>query len=114
MQIAQLQEHAQKVAPYGAELYATLAVARLTPGRGRSPGGHLPVTEDAKQALGEAVEIALELGHNYVGTEHLLLALMRVPEGTAAQVLTGLGVTYDRAKETVVAMLVGYQHKSKR
>ncbi len=91
--------------------------ARLTPGGGRSPGGHLPVTEDAKQALGEAVEIALELGHighNYVGTEHLLLSLMRVPEGTAAQVLTGLGVTYDRAKDTVVAMLVGYQHKSKR
>jgi len=85
--------------------------ARLTPGEGRAPTGNLPMAQDAKDALGEVVPVALDLGHNYVGTEHLLLALLRVPESLAAEVLTGLGASYDRVRDTVSVMLTGYQHK---
>src|SRR5438874_3826204 len=88
------------------------AHARLTPGDSKGQSGHLPLALDAKHALGEAISVAMELGHNYIGTEHILLGLVRVPEGTGAEVLTGLGVTYDRVRDTVVAMLAGYQHKS--
>ena len=79
---------------------------------GRAPTGNLPMAKDAKDALGEVVPAALELGHNYVGTEHLLLALLLVPDGMAAEVLSGLGVSYDRVRDTVNVLLVGYQHKS--
>jgi Clp amino terminal domain, pathogenicity island component len=85
------------------------AHARLTPGEGKPPTGSLPMAQDAKDALGEVVPVALDLGHNYVGTEHLLLALLRVPDSVGAEVLTGLGVSYDRVRDAVNVMLAGYQ-----
>ncbi len=50
---------------------------------------------------------ARELGHDYIGTEHIVLALCRVEDGVAAQVLAELAVTYDDLRAQVVAVLVG-------
>jgi hypothetical protein len=88
--------------------------AALKPGEAKAASGNLPMTEATKHSLSEAADVAVELGHNYIGTEHLLLGLLRVPETAAARILTEAGVTYDRARDSVVAMLVGYQHRSKR
>ena len=85
--------------------------ARLTPGDTK-PSGHLPLTEDAKQVLIETTNSALNLGHNYIGTEHMLLGLLRVPDSLAAQVLGELGVQHDRVQDAVNAMLVGYRHQT--
>jgi hypothetical protein len=61
-------------------------------GRGqRSPAGHLPFTPPAKKVLELSLQEAVQLGHNYVGTEHILLSLLREGEGVAAQVLADLG-----------------------
>ena len=90
------------------------AHAALTPGESKPPSGHLMLTEDAKHTLGLSVEIALDMSHNYVGTEHILIALTRIPQGQAARILTELGVTHDRAYDAVSAALVGYQHKARK
>jgi Clp amino terminal domain, pathogenicity island component len=83
--------------------------ARLSPGEAKVPSGHLPMSEDAKHAFMETTGAALDLGHNYIGTEHILLGLLRVPESGAAQALTDLGVTHDRVREAVVVALAGFQ-----
>jgi ATP-dependent Clp protease ATP-binding subunit ClpC len=62
------------------------------------PGRRPPFTPRAKQTIEDATQEARQLGKNYVGTEHLLLALLRNPEGVAAQVLQECGVTYSDAK----------------
>ena len=54
---------------------------------------------------------ALKLGHNYVGTEHLLLSVIRDPEGVAFKILTEAGVTQDRLRKRVVEVLAGYRAK---
>jgi Clp amino terminal domain, pathogenicity island component len=76
--------------------------------------GHIPFTPLAKRVLDETMAAAVELGHNYVGTEHILLGLLRVPEGKAARALDSLGIDQSRAKDAVTAALIGYQHKNKR
>ena len=74
--------------------------------RGTSPPVGAPqFTPRAKQALEEALRESLQLGHNYIGTEHLLLGLLRNDESLAATVLHEFGATYDRAREQVVAVL---------
>jgi Clp amino terminal domain, pathogenicity island component len=83
--------------------------ARLIPGEAK-PAGQPTMSEHAKRALVETTAVALDLGHNYIGTEHLLLGMLRVPESRAAAVLTGLGVGYERARDSVTAVLLGYQH----
>jgi hypothetical protein len=87
-------------------------IESLVPGGEQSPS-KIPFTALGKQMLAQALEEALGLGHNYVGTEHLLLALIQVPEGKAAQVLAGLGVTYDNAQPKVVEWLSNY-YKAKK
>jgi ATP-dependent Clp protease ATP-binding subunit ClpA len=57
---------------------------------------------------------ALDLGHNFIGTEHILLGLLRVPESRAAQLLRDAGIDHDRAREAIKAALVGFQHRGKR
>ena len=55
-----------------------------------------------------ALREALQLGHNYIGTEHILLGLIREGEGVAAQVLQSLGVDLNRARQAVIQLLAGY------
>jgi hypothetical protein len=75
-------------------------------GRGdRHPSGHIPFTPRAKKVLEFSLREALQLGHNYIGTEHILLGLLREGEGVAAQVLAKLGVGLERARSLVVQML---------
>ena len=77
-------------------------------GRGReAPPARIPFTLPARQALERSLHEALQLGHTYVGTEHLLLSLIAEGGGTAAQVLAAQGADYDLVKERAVAMLTG-------
>jgi prophage maintenance system killer protein len=77
-------------------------------GRGQdAPAGHIPFTPRAKQVLERALQEALQLGHSYIGTEHLLLSLLAENDGIAAQVLAGRGAGYALVRERVVALLTG-------
>lgn len=77
-------------------------------GRGQqAPGGHIPFTPRFKKVLEMALREALHLGHNYIGTEHLLVALIREGEGVGAQVLIKLGVDMSRARQAVVEAIGG-------
>jgi ATP-dependent Clp protease ATP-binding subunit ClpC len=76
---------------------------------GSSPAsGHIPFTPRAKKVLELALREALQLGHNYIGTEHLLLGLVREGEGVAAQVLVKLGANLSRMREEVLQLLRGH------
>ncbi|HEX6310148.1 MAG TPA: Clp protease N-terminal domain-containing protein [Acidimicrobiia bacterium] len=72
--------------------------------------GHIPFTPLAKQALEGATKEALMLGHNYIGTEHLLLGLLATEEGTASRVLRRMGVELRTTRRAVVNMLAGVVH----
>jgi hypothetical protein len=75
-------------------------------GRGRNSGeGQLPFTPRAKRVLELALEEAANLGHNYIGTEHLLLGLVREEDGPAAHVLRNLGIRTERIREQIVELL---------
>ena len=92
----------------GISLEAVRAQVRETVGQGlRGPTGHIPFTPRAKKVLELSLREALELGHNYMGTEHILLGLIRQRDGVAAQVLAGFGADYDRVREQVVWLLTG-------
>jgi ATP-dependent Clp protease ATP-binding subunit ClpA len=79
-------------------------------GRGQqAPSGHIPFTPRAKKVLELALREAQQLGHNYIGTEHILLGLIREGSGVAAQVLVTLGADLNRARQQVVRLLHGYQ-----
>jgi ATP-dependent Clp protease ATP-binding subunit ClpC len=73
-----------------------------------APAGHIPFTPRAKKVLEMSLREALQLGHNYIGTEHLLLGLIREGEGVAAQVLEKLGADLNRARQEVLHLLSGY------
>jgi ATP-dependent Clp protease ATP-binding subunit ClpC len=78
-------------------------------GQGQAaPRGHIPFTSRAKKVLELALREALQLGHNYIGTEHILLGLIREGEGVAAQVLQSLGVDLSLARQAVIQLLAGY------
>jgi len=80
-----------------------------TIGPSRSPLlQHIPFTPRAKEVLELALREALELGHDHIGTEHILLGLVREGEGVASQVLVALGADLDRVREAVIGMLRGY------
>jgi len=77
-------------------------------GRGQgTPAGRIPFTPPTKQVLARSLQEAVQLGHNYVGTEHILLSLLAEGDGTTAQVLAGRGAGYDLVREQVVAVLTG-------
>src|ERR1035441_6532854 len=77
----------------------------------QAPSGHIPFTPRAKKVLELSLREALQLGHNYIGTEHILLGLIREAEGVAAQVLVKLGADLDRVRQQVNQLLHGYQGK---
>jgi ATP-dependent Clp protease ATP-binding subunit ClpC len=79
-------------------------------GRGQqAPSGHIPFTPRAKKVLELSLREAQQLGHNYIGTEHILLGLIREGSGVAAQVLVKLGADLNRARQQVVRLLHGHQ-----
>ena len=82
-------------------------------GRGQNPvgDGHIPFTPRAKKVLELSLREALQLGHNYIGTEHILLGLIREGDGVAAQVLVSLGCDLNRARQQVIQLLHGHQGK---
>jgi len=82
----------------------------ISPGSIATIGGDLPFTPRAKKALELAAEEARNLGHNYIGTEHILLGLLREEEGLAAQVLYSLGVDLRKVREEIASLLGGSSH----
>jgi ATP-dependent Clp protease ATP-binding subunit ClpC len=80
-------------------------------GRGQEPvgDGHIAFTPRAKKVLELSLREALQLGHNYIGTEHILLGLIREGDGVAAQVLVNLGSDLNRARQQVIQLLHGHQ-----
>jgi ATP-dependent Clp protease ATP-binding subunit ClpA len=77
--------------------------------RERPPSGHIPFTERATRVLELSLRESGQLGHRYIGTEHILLGLVREGEGVAAQVLTGLGADLGRVRQQVIELLQGDQ-----
>ncbi|GGC93694.1 ATP-dependent Clp protease ATP-binding protein [Tersicoccus solisilvae] len=75
----------------------------------QAPSGHIPFTPRAKKVLELSLREALQLGHSYIGTEHILLGLIREGEGVAAQVLVKLGADLSRVRNQVIQLLSGYQ-----
>jgi Clp amino terminal domain, pathogenicity island component len=89
-----------------AALGATPEQIREQAGAGPAPGPaadprQLPLSDRAKVALGRGFHAALELGHNYIGTEHILLGLLADTKGAGATILGALGITEQRAREWV-------------
>jgi Clp amino terminal domain, pathogenicity island component/UvrB/uvrC motif len=81
-------------------------------GRGQqAPSGHIPFTPRAKKVLELSLREAHQLGHDYIGTEHILLGLIREGEGIAAQVLVRLGADLNRVRQQVIRLLHGHQGK---
>jgi len=81
-------------------------------GRGQqAPSGQIPFTPRAKKALELSLREALQFGHKYIGTEHILLGLIREGDGVAAQVLMTLGADLNRVRQRVIQLLHGHQGK---
>ena len=79
-------------------------------GRGQDePSGHIPFTPRAKKVLELSLRESLQLGHNYIGTEHILLGLLREGEGVATQVLEKLGADLADVRRQVIHLLQGYE-----
>ena len=78
---------------------------------GSAPSGSPPFTPRAKKVLELSLREALQLGHSYIGTEHMLLGLVREGEGVAAQVLVSLGADLSRVRQQVIQLMSGYQGK---
>jgi ATP-dependent Clp protease ATP-binding subunit ClpA len=93
----------------GISLEAVRAQVEEIIGQGQSaPTGHIPFTPRAKKVLELSLREAKQLGHDYIGTEHILLGLIREGEGVAAQVLVRLGGDLSRVRQQVVQLLGGY------
>ena len=93
----------------GISLEAVRAQVEEIIGQGQSaPTGHIPFTPRSKKVFELSLREALQLGHNYIGTEHILLGLVREGEGVAAQVLVKLGADLARVRQQVIQVLRGY------
>src|SRR5215472_14573787 len=88
----------------GIELQAARDLVRAETGRGRGQSGHIPFTPEAKRTLELSLREALQLGQNYIDTEHILLGLVRDPATRGAQVLAELGGTPDAVRLRVVEL----------
>ncbi len=94
----------------GIELEAVRQQVEEIIGQGQQvPTGHIPFTPRAKKVLELSLREALQMNHNYIGTEHILLGLIREGEGVAAQVLIKLGADLGRVRSTVLQLITGYQ-----
>ncbi len=101
---------AKALAALDISLEAARDLVRETVGPGQhTPSGHIPFTPRAKKVLELSLREALALGHNYIGTEHILLGLVREGEGVAAQVLVKLGADLGRVRQQVIRLLAGYE-----
>ncbi|MDO4252154.1 MAG: ATP-dependent Clp protease ATP-binding subunit [Rothia sp. (in: high G+C Gram-positive bacteria)] len=74
----------------------------------QAPSGHIPFTPRAKKVLELSMREAIQLNHGYIGTEHILLGMVRANEGVANQVLTKLGAEPAKVRQTVTDMISGY------
>ena len=93
----------------GIELTKIRSAIEFIIGRGElQVMGEIGLTPRAKRAIALAIDEARRLGHHYVGTEHLLLGLMREGEGIAAGVLESLGITLERVRSRVIKTLSGH------
>jgi ATP-dependent Clp protease ATP-binding subunit ClpA len=98
----------QALASSGIELDRVRAQVGERVGRGTAaPPGHIPFTPRAKKVLELSLREALQLGHDYIGTEHILLGLIREGQGLAAQILVALGIDLPRLRELVLQILAG-------
>ncbi len=94
----------------GIALEAVRAQVEEIIGQGQQvPTGHIPFTPRAKKVLELSLREALQMNHSYIGTEHILLGLIREGEGVAAQVLIKLGADLSRVRSTVLQLITGYQ-----
>jgi hypothetical protein len=101
---------AQALESLGIGLQAVRQQVEEVIGRGQQTvPGHIPFTPRAKKVLELSLREAIQLGHNYIGTEHVLLGLIREGEGVAAQVLADLGADLNRVRQQVIELLQGYQ-----
>ena len=99
---------AKALTELGISLDAVRQQVEETIGKGTNPsGGHIPVTPRAKKVLELSLREALQLNHNYIGTEHILLGLLREGEGIAARVLVKLGADLNRVRQQVTQLLSG-------
>jgi len=80
-------------------------VAEIIGHGGSSPSGHIPFTPRAKKVLELSLREALQLGHDYIGTEHILLGLLREGEGVAAQVLVKLGANLSSVRQQAIQIM---------
>jgi ATP-dependent Clp protease ATP-binding subunit ClpA len=98
----------QALESLGVSLSAARAEVEEIIGQGQAaPTVHMPFTPRAKKVLELSLREALQLGHNYIGTEHILLGLVREGEGVAAQVLQKLGADLNRVRQQVIMLLQG-------
>jgi ATP-dependent Clp protease ATP-binding subunit ClpA len=103
---------AQALQSLGISLAAVRSQVEGIIGQGlEGPTGHIPFTPRAKKVMELSLRESLQLGHNYIGTEHLLLGLIREGEGVAAQVLEMLGADLNRVRNEVIRVLQSYQGK---
>ena len=101
---------AQALESLGISLEAVRQQVEKIIGRGQqAPSGHIPFTPRAKKVLELSLREAQSLGHDYIGTEHILLGLIREGSGVAAQVLVKLGANLDQTRQQVTQLLHGYQ-----
>ena len=99
---------AKSLGSLGIDLNSTRETVIETVGVGQqAPTGHIPFTPRAKKVLELALREALQLGHNYIGTEHILLGLIREGEGVAAQVLGQAEAGLQKIRQTVLTELAG-------
>ena len=89
-------------------------VEEIAPKGDGASSGHIPFTREAKRTLEFALREAIHMGHNYIGTEHILLALLRDGDGVAAQVLVAQGADLTKVRQQVIQLLHGYQAKEPR
>ncbi len=98
--------HALLVAKAGSEQLARDAVEDVLPPAGeKPPRGHIPFRPESKEAIEQALRSAAGLGHDWVGTEHLLLGLIRTADSPAARILHGLGLTPDELRASVTTAI---------
>jgi ATP-dependent Clp protease ATP-binding subunit ClpC len=82
-------------------------LTEITPKGTQPPSGHVPFTPRAKKVLEHTLREAQRLGHDYMGTEHILLGLLREPDGLAAQILVGLDVDLGQVRGRVLELAPG-------
>ena len=106
---------AKALAAMGVSLDAARQAVEAIIPRGANPlppSGHIPFTPRSKKVLELSLREALQLGHDYIGTEHILLGLLREGDGVGAQVLAGFGVDVNRAREQVTELLRGWRERN--